>query len=148
MAEGPETNRQRQSVESVSGLGNVLSVQRVAGFCKRCWNIQKHSTFASKIAEISLDLLESCRISPNMVKILRKSAWISSNLTGSHQIWLRSRRISLNLSLILPELLDLYITSVESGGSGFGEENPPRDPSASGLGHKNPSPTDESVGSG
>ena len=38
---------------------------------------------------------------------------------------------------ILP---DLYITSVGSGGSGFGEENPPLDPPASGLGRRNPSP--------
>ena len=69
MVEGPETDRQRQLVKSVSGLGSVRSVQRAAGFCKRRWNLQKLSTFAPKTAEISLDLLESLRISPNMVKI-------------------------------------------------------------------------------
>ena len=46
---------------------------------------------------------------------------------------------------ILP---DLYITSVGSGGSGFGEENPPLDLPALGLGCGNPSPTVEVVGSG
>ena len=70
MVEGPETDRQRQLVKSVSGLGSVRSVQRAAGFCKRRWNLQKLSTFAPKTAEISLDLLESLRISPNMVEIL------------------------------------------------------------------------------
>ena len=130
---------------------------------------QKLSTFSPKIAEISLDLLESRRISPNMVEISWKSAWISSNLArnqfGSPRIssdftkygrdlieisldLLESLRISSNLNLILPELLDLYITSVGLGGSGFGEENPPLDPPASGLGRKNPSPTNGSVGSG
>ena len=78
-----------------------------------------------------LDLLECRRISPNL-------AWISSNVAGSHQI-------SLGSSRILP---DLYITSVESGGSGFGEENPPLDPPASGLRCGNPSPTIGVVGSG
>ena len=38
----------------------------------------------------------------------------------------------LGFKLISP---DLYITFVESGGSGFGEENPPLNPLASGLGH-------------
>jgi len=42
----------------------------------------------------------------------------------------------------------LYITSVGLGGSSFGEENPPFDILASGLGHRNLSSTDESVGSG
>ena len=70
MAEGLKTDRRRQSVESISGLGSVRSVQRVTGFCKRRRNLQKLSTFAPKIAEISLDLLESRRISPNMVEIL------------------------------------------------------------------------------
>ena len=37
--------------------------------------------------------------------------------------------------------------SVRSGGSGFGEENPPLDPLALGLGHGNPKLTDGSVGS-
>ena len=56
----------------------------------------------------------------------------------SHQISLGSPRI----------LLDLYITSVESSGSGFGEENPPLDPPASGFGRGNLSLTVGVVGSG
>ena len=42
---------------------------------KICWNLQKPSRSTPKIAEISLDLLESCRISPNL-------AWISPNIAG------------------------------------------------------------------
>ena len=59
------------------------------------------------------------------------------NVAGSHQISVGSPRI----------LPDLYITSVGSGGSGFGEENPPLDLPTSGLGVRNPSPTVEVVGS-
>ena len=40
---------------------------------KICWNLQKPSRSTPKIAEISLDLLKSCRISPNL-------AWISPNI--------------------------------------------------------------------
>ena len=40
-----------------------------------------------------------------------------------------------------------YITSVRSGGSSFGEENPPLDPLALGIGHGNPKLTDGSVNS-
>ena len=67
-----------------------------------------------------------------------KSAWISSNLAGSHQISLGSPRI----------LPDLYITSVGSDGLGFGEENPPLDPPASSLRRGNPSSAVRVVGSG
>ena len=133
-------------------FGSVRSVEKVAKSCKRRQNLQKirrnlqkPSRSTPKITEFSLDLLEShqiwsrsrldlleCRrISPNL-------AWISSNVAGSHQI-------SLGSSRILP---DLYITSVESGGSGFGEENPPLDSPASGLGCGNPLPTIGVVGSG
>ena len=104
MVEGPEIDRQRQLVKSVSGLGSVRSVQRAAGFCKRRWNLQKLSTFAPKTAEISLDLLESLRISPNMVKISWKSAWISLNVAEFHQVWSRSRRNQLGSPRISPYL--------------------------------------------
>ena len=133
-------------------FGSVRSVERVAGSCKRrrnlqkiCRNLQKPSRSAPKIAEISLDLLESRRISPNMVEISLGSPRMSPDLTksrlnvaGSHQISIGSPRI----------LLDLYITSIRLGGSSFGEENPPLDPPALGLGCGNPSPTVEVVGSG
>ena len=102
-----------------------------------------------------LDLFECRRISPNL-------AWIFSNVAGSHQILLGSPRMSPDLtkshldvagshqiSLGSPRILpDLYITSVGLGGSGFGEENPPLDPSTSGLGRGNLSPTVGVVGSG
>ena len=60
------------------------------------------------------------------------------NVAGFHQI-------SFGSPCILP---DLYITSVGSGGSGFGEENPPLDPPALGLGRRNLSPIVGVVGSG
>ena len=45
-----------------------------------------------------------------------------------------------------PQILpDLYITSVGLGGSGIGEENPPLNPPASGLGRGNLSPIIEVV---
>ena len=47
--------------------------------------------------------------------------------------------------MILP---DLYITFIGSGGSSFGEENPPLDPLVSGLGCGNPKLIDGSIGSG
>ena len=89
-------------------------------------------------------------------------AWISSNLAGSHQISLESPQMSPDLtksrlnvvgshqiSVGSPRILpDLYITSVGSGGSGFGEENPPLDLPASGLERGNPSPTIGVVGLG
>ena len=106
MAEGLETNRQHQLVESISGLGSVRSVQRVVGFYKRHRNLQKLNTFAPKIAEISLDLLESRQISPNMVELSRKSAWISLNLSRFHQVWSRSHRNKLGSPRISPNLLE------------------------------------------
>ena len=42
---------------------------------------------------------------------------------------------------------ELYITSIRSGGWGFGEKNLPLNPPVSGLGHRNPKPIDGSVGS-
>ena len=165
MAEGLETDRQHQLVESISSLGSVRSVQRVVGFYKRHWNLQKLSTFAPKIAEISLDLLESHQISPNMVELSRKSAWISLNLARFHQVWSRSRRnklgspqISPNMVKVLPDLLEseldlagvvgfvYYISRVEW--LGFGEENPPLNPPALSLGRENPSSTYGSINSG
>ena len=126
-------------------MGRAKSCKRRRNLQKIRWNLQKPSRSTPKITEFSLDLLEShqiwsrsrldlleCRrISPNL-------AWISSNVAGSHQI-------SLGSSRILP---DLYITSVESSGSGFGEENPPLDPPASGFGRGNLSLIVEVVCSG
>ena len=61
-------------------FGSVRSVERVARSCKRHRNLQKirrnlqkPSRSAPKIAEISLDLLKSRRISPNLV-------WISLHI--------------------------------------------------------------------
>ena len=100
-AERPETNRRRHSVKSILGSG----VERVARSCKRRWNLQKirrnlqkPSRFAPKIAKISLDLLESHRISPNMVEISLGSPRMSSDLTKSRLDLLKCRRISPNLT--------------------------------------------------
>ena len=132
-------------------LSSVRSMERFAGSCKLRWNLQKLrrnlqnlTPFAPKIAEISLDLFKSRWISLNMVEISPKSTWIFSNLTGSHQIWLRSHwnqlespRISQNLTKYgcylvgssqiwawsCRSCLALYISSGGLGDSGFREEN-------------------------
>ena len=69
-----------------------------------------------------------------MVEISLGSPQMSSDLTKSH--------------LDLPEYCQICITSVRSGGSGFGEENSPLDLPASGLGSRNLSPTVGVVSSG
>ena len=51
----------------------------------------------------------------------------------------------LGFELILP---DLYITSIGSGGSSFGEEYTPLNPLALGLGCENLKPTDRSISLG
>ena len=89
-----------------------------------------------KTHQICIKIIEICT---KIAEIL----WEWPDLAKSHQIWLRTHWISSYLSLISY----LYITSVGSGGSGFGEENLPLDPPASGLGRGNPKPTDGSIGS-
>ena len=90
-----------------------------------------------KTHQICIKIIEICT---KIAEIL----WEWPDLAKSHQIWLRTHWISSDLSLIS----DLYITFVGSSGSGFGEENPPLNLPASGLGRGNPKPTDGSVGSG
>ena len=105
MTEGPETDRLRHSIESVLGSSGV----RVGG--ESCQILQtsleslknlpesaKPSRTAPKIAEISLELLESRRISPNMVEILLRPPRMSPDLTKSRLDLLKCRRISLNLA--------------------------------------------------
>uniref|UniRef100_A0A7N2LM17 Glycosyl transferase 48 domain-containing protein n=1 Tax=Quercus lobata TaxID=97700 RepID=A0A7N2LM17_QUELO len=150
----PALGGRRRDPKSIAGV-NRLSwfrvrvmlglVERVARSCKRCrnlkklcrnlqklcQNLQKLTPFAPEITEISLDLLESRRISPNMVEISSKSAWISSNLVGYHQIWLRSRRNQLGsprISLDLtkygrnPSLCVAYIDEVLDGKGRHGKK--------------------------
>ena len=85
-------------------------------------NVKTHQIWI-KITKICTKIAEIC--------------WEWLDLAKSHQIWLRTCWISSDLSLILPEL---YITSVGLGGLGFGEENPPLDQPALGLGCGNPKP--------
>ena len=93
-------------------------------------NVKTHQIYI-KIAEIYTKIAEIC--------------WEWPDLAKSHQIWLRTHWISSDLSLISP---NLYITSVESSGSGFGEENPSLDSPVSGLGCGNLKLTYGSVGLG
>ena len=105
---------------------NVAGIfKKFAGICKNPVDLHQKSP-------------KSAWISSNLTKYGRDLAWISSNVAGSHQISLGSPQL----------LLDLYIMSVRSGGSGFREENPPFDPPALGLGRGNPSPTVGVVNSG
>ena len=167
--EGPETDRRRHSIESVLGSGGV-QVGSVS--VESHWILQtspessKNSSEFAKTQQICTKNRQnqpgSPRISPNLTKYGRDLAWISSNVARSHQISLGSPRMSPDLiksrlnvagshqiSVGSPRILpDLYITSVGSGGLGFGEENPPLDPPTSSLGRRNSSLTVGVVGSG
>ena len=106
---------------------------------------------AKSSPESAKSLPENIKTNQICIKIAKictkiaKICWEWLDLAKSHQIWLRTRWISSDLSLISP---DLYITSVGFGSSSFGKENLPLDPPASGLGHGNLKLTDKSVGSG
>ena len=106
---------------------------------------------AKSSPESAKSLPENIKTNQICIKIAKictkiaKICWEWLDLAKSHQIWLRTRWISSDLSLISP---DLYITSVGSGGSSFGEENPSLDSLASGLGCRNPKQTVGSVCSG
>ena len=119
----------------------------VAGAVKVIDICKKKKKKASESTKSSPKNVKTHQICIKFAKICTKTAkicWEWLDLAKSHQIWLRTCWISSDLSLISP---DLYITSVRSGGSGFGEENLPLDPLALGLGHGNPKLTDGSVGS-
>ena len=125
--EWPETDRRRQLVKLVLGsigdrvclvgFGSSLELQRSLTFVK------KKKKKALKSAKSSQKNVKTHQICIKFAKICTKIAkicWEWLDLAKSHQIWLRTCWISLDLSLISP---DFYITSVRSGGSGFGEEN-------------------------
>ena len=146
--EWPEIDRRRQLVRSVLGSngdqvcsGGDQVIAELQNHCRSCKiivemcksspkNVKTHQ-ICIKIAEICTKIAEIC--------------WEWPDLAKSHQIWLRTHWISSNLSMISP---DLYITFVRSGGSGFGEENPPLDPPTLGLGRGNLKPFNESIGLG
>ena len=80
---------------------------------------------AKSSPESAKSLSENIKTNHICIKIAKictkiaKICWEWPDLAKSHQIWLRTRWISSDLSLIS---LDLYITSIGSGGSSFGEE--------------------------
>ena len=118
--EGTQNRPRYQLVESVSGSGDA-QVNSVSG--------ESHQNL-----QMSL-----------------KSAKTLWNLLGFGQIWLNLTRSGQYLTGFELDLAGvgriLYIGSIRSGGSGFGEENPPLDPLTSVLGGGNPPSTDGSVGS-
>ena len=92
-------------------FGSVRSVEKVAKSCKRRQNLKKirrnlqnPSRSTPKITEFSLDLLESRRISPNMVEISLRSPRMSPDLTKSRLDLLECRRISPNLTWIFSNI--------------------------------------------
>ena len=139
--EWPEIDRRRQSVRLVLGSSGdrvcssgdqvIAELQNHFRSCKIITEMCKSSPKNVKTHQIYIKIAEIC--------------WEWPDLAKSHQIWLRTHWISSNLSMISP---DLYITFVRSGGSGFGEENPPLDPPVLGLGCRNPKLTNGSVDSG
>ena len=105
-AEGPETDRRRHSVESVLGSGRF----------GRCWE----SPDPANVAGIFKKFSGICKNPVDLHQKLPKSAWISSNLAGSHQIWSRSRldllecrRISPNLAWISSNVAGSHQISLE-----------------------------------
>ena len=171
-----DPTRTRTAVRRVGGGGTrnrpPASLNRVGfgfGWCSGRFGLLRESPDPTNVAGIFKKFAGICKNRVDLHQKSPKSAWISSNLAGSHQIWSRSRldllecrRISPNFAWISSNvagshqisfgspciLPDLYIMLVGSGGSGFGEENPPLDLPASGLGRRNPSPTVGVVGSG
>ena len=120
-------------------FGSVRSVERVAGSCKCCWNLQKirqnlqkPSRSAPKIAEISLDLLESRRISPNMVEISLGSPRMSPDLTKFRLDLLKCRRISPNLVWISLHIARLVYNVGRVGWLGFWRRKPATRPAGIG----------------
>ena len=131
--EGPETDHRRQSVELVLSSSGAW-VGSVGG--EHCWRLQMSLESAKKW----LKSAKTHQISIEIAKIYTK---IAENLLGFGWIWLNLTKYGRDLTgspwiwaWSCQSWPDLYITSVGLGGSSFGEENPPLNPSASGLGRE------------
>ena len=113
---GPEIDRWCQSVKLGSGGVRFGSV---GGESRRILQMSpessKKSPESAKITRLHQKSLKSTWISSNLAgftnygrsrfrRISPNIAEISLDLTGSHQIWPRSRRITSNMSLNLPKL--------------------------------------------
>ena len=111
-------SRWRTSLEAA----NVTRIcKKMVEICKTIFEICKNSPDLHRNHQnIHQNYRESVGIWPDLAKS-HKYGW---DLAGSPWIWAWSSR----------SWPDLYITFVESGGSSFGEENPPLDPPASSLG--------------
>ena len=120
-------------------FGSVRSVERVARSCKRHRNLQKirrnlqkPSRSAPKIAEISLDLLKSRRISANMVEISLGSPRMSPDLTKFRLDLLKCRRISPNLVWISLHIARFVYNVGRVGWLGFWRRKPATRPTGVG----------------
>ena len=131
--EGPEIDHQRQSVESVLSSSGAR-VGSVGG--ERCWRLQMSLESAKK-------WLKSAKTHQISIKIAKIYTKIAENLLGFGRIWLNLTKYGQDLARSpwiwawsCQSWPDLYITSVGSGGSSFGEENLPLDPPTPGLGRE------------
>ena len=142
---GPNPNLTHQHRVGGGGTRNRLpaSIGQIDFVFKSVWSVER-VTKAANVTEIFKKFTGIYKNSLDLHWKSPKSAWIWPNLAKSYQKWSRSRRIWAWSCRSWP---DLYITSVGSSGSGFGEENPPLDSPTSSLGYRNLSPTDESVSS-
>jgi len=134
--EGPETDRRRQSVESVLGSSGAW-VGSVGG--ERCRSCKCHRNLQKKVSEFAKSSLEyaknSLDFASNSLKSAPKSlkfAGIWLDLAKSHPIWLRSRWISLDLNLILPELVGFIYNICRVGWLRFGRWKPAPRPASVG----------------
>ena len=135
--EGPKTNYQRQSIESILGLGDAW-VNSVSGKVR-----QKLQNRRRKLQNFSK--IYKCLV--GIYKISLKFAVIQPDQAKSHQIWSRSRQIwsrSCQIQLDLPE----FRIQLQSGGLSFGEGNLPLNPPVLVLENRDPPPTYRSFGSG
>ena len=106
-----------------------LEAANVTRICKKMvgWNLQNHLRNLQK-------LTRSASKSPKYTPNYRESAGIWPDLAKSHKYGWDLARSPWIWAWSCWSWPDLYITFVGSGGSSFGEENPPLDPPASSLG--------------
>ena len=93
--EGPETNYQRQSVESISGLGGAR-VGSVSG--KVRWELQNCRRKLQNFAKICKCFVEICKFLLKFAVIWPDQAKSHQIQSRSCQIWSRSHQIQLDLA--------------------------------------------------
>ena len=122
-----DPTRTRPAVRRVGGGGTrtrpPASLGRVGfgvGWCSGRFGRLRESSDPANVTGIFKKFARICKNSVDLHQKSPKSAWISSNLIGSHQIWSRSRldllecrRISPNLAWISSNVVGSHQISLE-----------------------------------